>query len=329
MKVLLAMLAYGDKTYPGLYDAIRNLGCQLELYDYFYYYDEHKNVKSIRQNFITRAQQFQPDLIMIQIQHTTILDAETIRRAKQACPSAIIVNYTIDVRNNIQPQYLSVGRVSDYNCICSTGQLDMYKNAGLPNVVYWQVGYDPNLYYPENEPKQSYKYDVSFSGNMNTKEGYPGHHERFQTAYVLRKEFGEKFGLFGSGWPAELKSGGQIDQNCIVKDIYHNSYSVLSISHFNDIEHYFSDRLLMCLSSGRPTVSWKFPQYHSYFTDRCDLLCATNTQDVVDKVKYLLDNPDMANYIGQNGSIKVRSEHSYTSRFNELIDIVGLRHKLL
>jgi len=328
MKVLLAMLAYGDKHYPGLYDAIRNLGCQLELYDYFYYYDQHKNIKSIRQNFINKAQQFQPDLIMLQIQHTVILDGETVRKVKQVCPAAVIVNYTIDVRSNIQPQYLSVGKFSDYNCICSTGQIEMYKNTNLPNVTYWQVGYDPNLYYPENEPKQNYKYNVSAAMNVNSVTNYPGHHERFQTAYALRKAFGDRFGLFGTGWPADIKAHGQCDQNSVVKDVYHNSYCVLSISHFNDIEHYFSDRLLMCLSSGRPTISWKFPKYHSYFTDRCDLLCANSTESVIDKVKYLLDNPDVANYIGKNGSAKVQAEHTYLSRMNELIDIVGLRHKL-
>ncbi len=328
MKVLLAPLAYGDKSFPGLYEAIRNSGCQLELFDYFYYYDSHQNIKIIRQNLINKAQQFQPDLIMLQIQHTTIIDSETIRKVKQVCTSATIVNYTIDVRQHVQQQYLSVGKFSDYNCICSTGQIEMYKNAGLNNVTYWQVGYDPNLYYPEPELKQNYLYDISTAMNVNSRENYPGHHERFQTAYALRKAFGDRFGLFGTGWPQDIKSKGQADQNSVVKDVYHNSFSVLSISHFNEIEHYFSDRLLMCLSSGRPTVSWRFPKYHSYFTNKCDLLCSHSPEDTVEKVKYLLDNPDLANYIGKNGAAKVQAEHTYSSRFQELIDIVGLRHKL-
>ena len=65
----------------------------------------------------------------------------------------------------------------------------MYKATGLNNVTYWQVGYDPNLYYPEPELKQNYLYDISFCANTNTREGYPGHHERLQTAYLLRKTF--------------------------------------------------------------------------------------------------------------------------------------------
>ena len=96
-------------------------------------------------------------------------------------------------------------------------------------------------------------YDVTFIGHHNTRERYPGAPVRENTCKLLRQQFGSKFGLFGTGWPKSLKSRGSLSQRNLI-NAYHDSVCNLSISHFNDIEHYFSDRLLMTLACGRPVI---------------------------------------------------------------------------
>jgi spore maturation protein CgeB len=141
---------------------------------------------------------------------------------------------------------------------------------------------------------------------------------------LLRKKLGDRFCLFGDGWPKSLKSKGSIDQKTLI-NVYHRSFSVLSVSHFNDIDHYFSDRLLMCMASGRPTISYRFPKYESYFTNNCDLVIANNVSEVYNKLTWLLENRDLANFIGQSGADKVMAEHTYFSRVNELFTMIGLK----
>lgn len=325
MKVLFLPLNYGEVVQEGVYDAFRQTGAELEIFDYYYYHNNKQGIKNIRSMFIQKMRDFRPDLLHMQIQHTHIIDAESIRQARSFSPHTKVVNWTGDVRNYIPPTYLSVSKVSDYNLISSTGQLDMFRNAGVPNVGYWQIGYNPDFYYPEYPPRTNFDYDISFVANVNPKENYPGHNERMRTVYALHRTFGKRFGLFGNHWPKDLHSRGGIEQKLVSKDVYHRSFCVLSISHYNQLEHYFSDRLLMCLASGRPTVCWRFPGYQSYFSDGCDLLMANNTEDIISKVKYLLDHPDEANIIGMNGAAKVAAEHTYFSRINELFDIVGLK----
>jgi spore maturation protein CgeB len=328
LKVLLCPINYGGTSYSYIKEMFDNLGCQTEIFDFFYYYESDKNVKRIRQNFLERAKNFRPDLCLVQIQHTIIIDGHAIKAFKELSPNTIMVNWTVDCRNYVQPQYYDVSKHCDYNLICSTGQLDMYREKGVKNVYYWQTGYNSAYYNFELEHKSSYEFDAVLVANYNGIEGYPGHSERVETVRALNKAFGKRFALFGSGWPKDVFTHGSTDLKDAVTHGYHRGYCAISVSHFNNIQHYWSDRLLMCLASGRPTISWNFPGYQSYFTDRCDLMIAHSPEDIVNKVRYLLNNPDLAQYIGVQGSSKVAAEHTWQSRIDELLDLTGLKNKL-
>ncbi len=322
IKVMYAPLNYSDVVQYGTYDAFRESGCELEIFDYIYE-KEKLGLMECRKKLIERCVAFEPHLLYLQIQHTDIIDGTTVKRIKERLPKTKIVNYTIDVRNYIPPTYKDVGLQSDFNLISSTGQLDMFRSHFGNNVKYLQIGYNPQMYYPTDRPNK-FDYDVSFIANVNNLESYPGHAERAEACRLLRKRFGSRFGLFGHGWPSDMGSLGSIAQPT-VSQIYQKSACVLSLSHYNDLSHYFSDRLLMCLASGRPTVTYRFPNWESYFTDNSDIVVADNIHDIPTKVTYLVENPDLADFIGESGAAKVFAEHTYFSRINELLEMIGLR----
>jgi spore maturation protein CgeB len=323
-KVLFAPLNYGDIRQTGVEDAFRQTGAELQTFDYFYHYGKSNNdAKPVREKLLGIVMGFKPDLVHLQIQHTDIIDGKTVQKIKSILPNTKIVNWTGDVRNYIPKTYRDIARYADYNLISSTGQLDMFRNSISKDVQYWQIGYNPKLYFPALKRPQRFKYDVSFIGNDNAKEGYPGRHDRGLACKLLRKAFGRRFGLFGSNWPRTFKSRGSLNQKRLA-EIYHQSYCVLSVSHYNNLSHYFSDRLLMCLACGRPTISLKYPKWESYFANNCDLVIADSVEDIESKVRYLLNNPDLAEYIGESGALRVQNEHTYLSRVNELFDIIGL-----
>lgn len=286
-------------------------------------YDRAKRrAGQVRSKFIQKANAFKPDLIHMQIQHTNVIDAASVKAIKANNPQTIISNWTGDVRSFVPRPYKAIARHADINLISSTGQLPLFKREIGQNVKYWQIGYNPKLYYPEENVRSNFEWDVCFIGNNNPKEKYPGRVERELACKLMRKKFGKRFALFGNGWPRTLQSKGSIDQKTVI-NAYHKSFAVLSVSHFNDIDHYFSDRLLMCMASGRPTIQYHFPKYESYFTNNCDLVIAKNVQEIGDKMDWLLENPKAANYIGQSGAAKVAAEHTYLSRVKELFTMVG------
>jgi spore maturation protein CgeB len=323
-KVLYLPLNYGPIIQTGTYDAFREAGCELQIFDYFTkYLNNRKRVKKVREEFIREVRSFQPDLVHMQIQHTNVINGAAVKAAKSAAPKAIFSNWTGDVRSFVPPTFRDVGKSSDFNFVSSTGQLEMFeKQIGKP-VHYLQIGYNPKLYYPNFE-NQNFEWDCCFIAHFNAKEKYPGTQERTRTCELLRNKFGNRFRLYGDGWPKRIGSKGSIDQKTLI-GAYHKSRVLISVSHFNEIDHYFSDRLLMCMASGRPVVQYHFPKYESYFTNNSDLVIAHSPAEIVKKVDWLVKNPDMADFIGRSGAAKVFAEHTYLSRINELLNKVGLK----
>lgn len=322
-KILFAPLNYSSVVQTGWYDAFRETGAALEIFDYMNMYQSNRRrVHPIRQQFLNKAMRFKPDLIFLQIQHTSVIDQGTLKKIKQQLPKTKIVNWTSDVRSSIPETYKKVALVSDLNLIPSTGQLEMYRKNIPKPVDYLQIGYNPELHYPEGSPRQRFKWDVSFIAHFNRKDKHPLSAERERLVRALRSNFGDRFALYGDGWRRSCKSYGSINQKS-VNAIYHNSVCVVSWSHYL-LKHYFSDRLLMAMASGRPVISQKFSGWESYFAHRGDILMADSVPQVVQWVRWCLKNPEQATFIGQQGARKVKCEHTYGSRIKELFDKLSL-----
>lgn len=260
----------------------------------------------------------------MQIQHTNVIDALTVDRIKRNNKDLIVTNWTGDVRNTVPNTYKKMAMVSDYNLISSVGQLDMFRKQIGKEIHYWQIGFDPKVHHPSLTKPSNFSWDAIFIGNHGLRERYPGAQQRDNTCRLLQQHFGERFALFGGNWSKNLKSKGSIPQTQACAH-YHKSLCAVSVSHYNDLSHYFSDRLLMCMASGRPTISFRFPGWESFFADGCDLLIADTVEEIPKKVEYLKNNRDHAEYIGAQGAAKVFAEHTYFSRVNELLELVGLK----
>ncbi len=303
----------------GTIEAWLNIGVELEVYDYHGAWDHTHNRATVSQQFLDKVKKFQPQLIHMQLQLTDLINSSILDEARRICPGVVITNWSGDVRNNAVPNFVNVAGAIDHALISSSGQLDMYRQAGCRNIKYWQIGYDPKTSYPLNYTE--FKYDVSFLGN-NYGNTFPDGGLRVSVATALKNQFGSKFGLFGSGYTPPVP---QVDPKN-ANEIYNNSVCALSISNYNSISHYFSDRLLYCMASGRPTISWHFPGFESYFVEGQEIFIARSINDISEIVNYCKKNPDIAKQIGVNGYQKALREHTYTSRVIELLHMTNLIH---
>lgn len=304
---------------PGMADAFENAGTKLNVFDFWGLWERTKSKGTVENEFMQQVKAFQPNLIHMQLQFTGLIDASVIDAARRMSPGVVITNWTGDVRADAQKPFLDVARQVDFSLISSTGQLDMYRQAGCQNVRYWQIGYNPKVNYPMN--LDQYKYDVSFLGN-NYGPIFPDGNLRSGVADTLRSIFGPGFGLFGTGYHPHASSVAPNQAN----EIYNQSMCALSISHFNSVSHYFSDRLLHCLASGRPTITWHFPGFESYFIEGKEIFIARSAKDVVDIVNYCKANPSIAKQVGINGYQRALKEHTFTSRVMELLHMTNLIH---
>lgn len=322
-KVLYLPLNSQEVKQTGMYDAFRKAGVDLHIFDFNLMHIKKTSVAEIRNAFVHEARVFQPHLIHMQLQFTTIIDYPTLIKVKEALPNTIITNWTGDVRKNVPKAFIDSSKAVDISLISSTGQLPMYKKAlNGRDVRYWQIGFDPNQYYPMN--KKVFKYNTVFAASNHTRSGFPGQPARKTTADLLRQHFGQKFGLFGYGW---RRNQAKYMYQSKLNALYNDSASCISVSNFNDLGHYFSDRLLMCMASGRPTVSFRFPGWQSYFLHNHDIVIANSAAEIPGKVQWLVNNPEIATAIGKAGAEKVYAEHSYYCRAKELLHMTGLEDR--
>lgn len=314
LKVLYVPL--GNQT--GMIEAWNNIGVQLKVFDFWTAWNNHgQNNQLINKQFLDHVRDFQPNLIHMQLQITNIITEQTLIEAKRMCPGVIISNWSGDIRDHIIQELKSISNAIDFTLISSTGQLEMYKQAGVPNVKYWQIGYDPKAHYPKNYT--DFKYDLTFIAN-NYGGQFPGGQTRISAYNECQRTFGNRLGIFGTGWSHQSGPCNPEEAN----EIYNKSICALSISNFNDVSHYFSDRLLYCLSSGRPTISWYFPGCESYFEHGKEIFFAKSNNDIIDFVNQCKQDPEKANKVGAAGAQRASLEHTYTSRVLELLYIIGL-----
>lgn len=301
----------------GMYDAFNQCGVQLEIFDF---YQRGRNRGKTRSEFLKKVKDFQPDLVHMQLQFTSVIDGATLLKARKLCPKAIFTNWTGDIRKAVPGEFIDASRGVDISLISSVGQIELYKSKLInKDVRYWQIGYNPKLYFPKNNKK--FKYDVSFIASKYNDNLFPDARIRTDAAESLIANYGSRFGLFGGNWGKKYRA---IDQSR-VNDIYADSFCTLSISNFNSEYLYFSDRLLMCLASGRPTICWTFPGWEAYFSDMKNIVMVDSIPGITEKINWLKNNPVQAEEIGKAGADIAFNEHSYFNRAAELLRMVGLK----
>jgi glycosyltransferase involved in cell wall biosynthesis len=324
LKVLYLPLNTPEGTQSGMCDAWNNVGVELHIFDFYMKFLAHRDSSSVRREFIQVVQAVQPDLVHMQLQFTGVIDYETLRQAKLSCPKTIFVNWSGDLRKNVPTEFVSLSSAIDYSLVSNVGQIELYRAAGCHNCRYWQIGYDPKICFPQELPLT---YDVTFTGNMYQFDTFPDVRLRLEAAKAIKNKYGARAGVFGNGYPSSM---GRIHgiKGAEVNNAYCASHTVLSISNFNDVSYYFSDRLLACLASGRPTICYRFPGVESYFTHNSDLIVVNSIAEIISAVDFCVKNPQLAKEIGRNGYLKVKAEHTHTSRVLELLRMLNLIHRL-
>src|SRR5690606_11543131 len=150
----------GSIIQTGMYDAFNDCGVDLTIFDF--YKKNIKRVDNTKREFLSLVESIRPDLIHMQLQFTPVINGGTLIEAKKICPSAIITNWTDDIMTNVPVEFIDASRGVDISLISSVGQIDLYKSKLFnKDVRYWQIGYNPKLYFPQE--KKNFTYDSSFA----------------------------------------------------------------------------------------------------------------------------------------------------------------------
>lgn len=319
MRVLYLPINYMGIPQVSMYDAWESNGVDLKVFDWIKEFDLVNDSEIFNQVFVREAIEYKPDFIFMQLNYINIpITTKSLWDIKEALPNVKIANWTGDIRYYAD-DLTEYSKVIDLPLISSTGQLDLYKAHGCANVKYWQVGFDPKFNYPIW--RTNFIYDVCFTGNNYSNSMYSEAPLRVNTVNLLHETFGEKFCLYGAGF--HHINNSKICNDREANEHYNNSLCVLSISNDNSLADYFSNRLLTCIASGRPTISWYFPNIENHFLPDKEILVAHSPEEVVEKVKWCKENIEAANEIGRNAFKKAIDNYTYHHRIKQLLEMVN------
>lgn len=226
-----------------------------------------------------------PDWIFFQYQYNSIIPPDFFKTIRKIAYNSKISLMSVDMRNNLDENTIKSGKFVD---VCfQKGRINYYKNKGL-NCKVLQEGYSDLLFFKQQNLKK--EIDIVFAGSFYPKSNFPGTNERVSIISYLSKFYNIK--VIGSGWDKILGKKNYIGYFQLenINELYNKSKIVLNINHYNDIEHYWSIRMIEGMASGSLMLTKYIPGLENYFSNHKDIVWFYSLADCMELLKFYLEN---------------------------------------
>ena len=241
----------------------------------------------------------------MQLQETTIITADTLKAIRPYIK--VMTQWMGDIRENVPAYQQEIGKLFDITYL-GFDHIEKYRPY-CNDIRLMMIAVDPDEV--TSHIMQEPIYDVVFIGNHYLNQ-FPDSDFRLEMVKLLKKKYNTL--ILGTGWPDDLSDGV-----CPVKEQglnYSKGRVCISVNHFNDIQ-YYSERLLWCLASGRPTVVKRTPKLE--FKEHDHYLGFDDLNEMTRMIDYALatDLSQMA----ANARIEVVTKHNWKERFKCLKEL--------
>lgn len=198
--------------------------------------------KDLNVNTLLLFNEFKPDIVFMQIQAPNIITNSVCKIMKDS--GAFIINWTGDKRHEV-PQWM-IDLAPNVSLTSFSNMDDVYTMRSLGfKSEYLEIGYDETIYTPIGEALQMP--EIVFMGNNYGRGYFPMSGFRIDMVDFLKNEYGNRFGVYGSGWA--YGNGNFNHSQHEEAKAYRGAKIAINVSHF-DCDTYNSDRLLRILGSG-------------------------------------------------------------------------------
>lgn len=298
------------RTKTGLFDALSEHGLVYE----------HDYVAKGVQHLLEIAEDFQPDVMVLQVQDVSTITIGTMRELRQLCPNAKIVTWNGDYHpdNLYNIQYARALSYADHAgfALASDKFRDFCRKHNVP-WFYWQIGYEETDAKPlPNTPR----HDVVFLGN-----GYSSRRRALGNYLASLRNEGIDVGIYGA-WPPETRSNGaNLYDFAEGARLYQNAKIAISDQQWPDATGYVSNRLFQAMAAGGCTVMQeRFDGMEEWLglEPGRHLLTWRNFDELGKKIDDVLRNDRVRKKISKNGAKFMRKNHSFKRRVEELLEVL-------
>jgi len=249
---------------------------------------------------------------------------ETIKRIKTVFPAIKIIHFYGDYRPSPPAWVTDLGRYVDVTFIQGRdeGLREKYQQAGCRRVEFLNCGTDPDIFYPQSVDKE---YDIVFMANYSKPDKFEWMKGRLELVKAIASN-GFGIHIFGTGWGklGETKNitlhpfvaGEAFAREC--------SKAKLALAYgTNKVRGYTSwPRLLNSMSSGTMVLTKYFPGLEDVFENAYDLQWFTREKDLINLVRYYLDNDEERKKIAESGRNQVLENHTWNHRIETILSYV-------
>lgn len=205
-----------------------------------------------------------------------------------------------------------------------------YRRAGAKDVRWNPHTYDPGTFGRSEITVETVTHDVVMIGNRVTSRFgrlrmMPGAVDRGRLAAELKRQFGARFSLFGTGWAEEIGWGPLpfTDQERAIR----SAWVTANWDHFPAEPNYFSDRLPISLASGTVHFTTWHPGFDKLFGELPFLRLVRHQSDIAPAIYSYLESTSPADRINHARDARVFAAAHYPQdrRFAELLNAAGAR----
>jgi spore maturation protein CgeB len=304
MKILHIGLCVQPKPYNGFQKAFIDVVGQ-ENYREISTGDPEVNYKAI-----SLFDELKPDIVFMQIQAPYIINATTVAYFKEL--GCFVINWSGDKRQDV-PQWM-IDIALHVSLTSFSNMEDVYKMRALGfNSEFLEIGYDPEIYKPEGE---AYVVpEIVFMGNNYGSGHFPMSEFRIKIVEFLQKEYGDRFGVYGHGWP---NAKGNVNHSQIEEAKHYRGATIaINCSHF-DCDTYNSDRILRIMGTSTACVTYD----HKNTIDP-GALRFNDFKELKHMVDVLLNDRDLRNDLRDRGNFYVRHNHTFKHQVQNIIKLVS------
>lgn len=302
--------AYGNPArgegpeYASFLPGLRRLGHQVHFFESLSRkpYDDFSR---LNQALLKRVEETSPDVLFCVLMHYEVW-IETIRAIRNN--GAWVVNWSTDDSWKYRMFSKLIGSEFDLFVTTYPQMIDRYHRDGINSVCLSQWAANGDTLFPPL-PASACRYPVSFVGAAYGKRRAMVerlHHEGIEVA------------CFGHGWPE-----GPVETKRMAEIIRESQVSL----NFSDGAHGRSDAAIRQIKArmfevpgyGGCLLTEEAPNLDQYFHIGEEVLTFEGTDEMVAQVKSLLSCPERRDAIARRGFDRVRRDHTYERRFDELL----------
>lgn len=302
-RVLHFALNTPQDNQPALERALRSMGPYRQI-------DRPKfSIEAGARELERQCEEWDPALVFMQLQHPRILTPEQVGRIK--APGRTVVNWSGDMQSPMPSWYAELG--ADLTLLTTEDWPEKLRARGV-KADYLQVGFNQEIFHPWGRTREIEP--IIFLGSNYGL--FPLSQERRDMAELLRKRYGEDFGVYGIGWrfPA-----GKLDW---YEEAAAYRSCKIAIGHSQvELERYTSDRLFRAMGSGAFYLTKWYPGVEADYGRGFHLDWWHDFEELEERIDFYLESTIARECVASTGSELVHTRHTWLDRIYQLTELIG------